>query len=633
MKSTFPKWRHATIESLETRRLMAFDPSALEQEMLQLSNRFRMDPVGEYTRLIAADSPLQSRDAEVTTQLTLSKVDGNMLRSELSRLSPSPPLAWNEVVYNFATTQNGTMISKQSQEHFPDLANTLLAMGVPIEASTGQNAFFNALGIGKTPFSVHSAYVIDWANGAAGATGGMQVDRGHRLSMLNSLYNQMGSAITPTASLVNTQFIAKISSAQKLAVGALFEDKNKSGWYEAGEGIGGAQIEFKNLSTGAIFTTHALTAGGYQVVLPAGTYSITATGGGLARAVVIPSVSIGASNVWQNLIYDPTAIPPDLLEPNNSTVAATDVGTRDQTLSSLSIHPGDNDYFKMVSSGTGAATFDLRFIQASGNLDLRLLDSSGGIIASAITANAPESITANLTRGQTYFIQVFSNSGAGNSQYSLEINLPEPAPPIATVDRGMTAQGTGPLRVSLIDNDRDPDGSLATLTPALQTFGSGTFTLNTDKSLSYTPAAGFVGVDRATYKVTDDQGLSSSNANIEIFVLDFASATPWKNTRRMFDTNDDGAVTPLDALLVINELVARGSRVLPTSLAGTAGMFAFVDTTGSNSLEPRDALLVINELNRIRSGNGEGEMPYNYDIALQQLMVEDDAATPGKKKR
>ena len=633
MKSTFRKGRRAALESLETRRLMAFDPTALEQEMLQLTNRFRTDPAGEYARLIAADTPLQSRNAEVTTQLTLSKVDGNMLRTELNQLNPSSPLAWNEVVYNLATTQNGTMISKQSEEHFPNLAATLSTMGVPIEAGTSQNAFFNALGIGKSPLFVHSAFVIDWANGAPDAIGGMQKLRGHRANMLNSLYNQIGSVITPTTSLVSTQFFAKISSSQKYAVGALFEDKNKNGWYEAGEGIGGAQIEFKNLSTSAIITTRALTAGGYQVVLPAGTYSITASGGGLARAVVIPSVSIGASNVWQNLLYDPTAIPPDLFEPNNSTTAATDVGSRDQTLSSLSIHPGDTDYFKMVSSGTGAATFDLRFTQAAGNLDMRLLDSSGGVIASAMTANAPESITANLTRGQTYFIQVFSNSGAANAQYSLQINLPEPAPPTAAADRGMTAQGAGPLRVSLIDNDRDPDGSIATLTPALQTLGTGTFTLNIDKSLSYTPAAGFAGVDRATYKVTDDQGLSSSDAKIEIVVLDFAAAAPWKNTRRPFDTNDDGAVTPLDALLVINELVARGSRILPTSLAGTAGMFGFVDTTGSNSLEPRDALLVINELNRIRNGNGEGEMPHHYDVALQQLMVEDDATMPGKKKR
>jgi hypothetical protein len=613
--------------------LLAFDPSALEQEILQLSNRFRVDPTNEYARLIAVDSPLQSHDSEVTPQLTLSNVDGSMLRDELSRLSPAPPLAWNEIVHNLATTQNGTMISNQRQEHFPNLASTLNAMGVPIEAGTGQNAFFNTLGIGKTPFFVHSAYVIDWANGAPDAIGGMQKGRGHRTNIINPLYNQVGSAITPTSMLVNTQFFAKISSAQKFAVGALFEDKNKSGWYEAGEGIGGAQIEFKNASTGAVITTRSLTAGGYQAVLPAGTYSITATGGGLSHPVAIPSLTIGTSNVWQNLIFDPSVVPPDSMEPNNSLTEAKDVGSLDQTLSALSIHPGDTDFFKFTPNGSGAATFELQFSHISGNLDLRLLDFAGGTIASAITASAPESITANVARGQTYYVQVFSSTNATNGQYSLKFNLPEPAAPNAVADREITAQGAGALRVSILDNDIDPDGSITTLIPTIQTVGSGSFSINTDRSLSYTPAAGFSGVDRASYKVTDDQGLSSNNANIQIFVLDFALAKPWKNARRTFDTNDDGVVTPLDALLVINELVARGSRPLPTTLAGAAGMFGFVDTTGSNTLEPRDALLVINELHRIRGGASEGESPYSHDVAIQQLMAEDEATLQRKKKR
>ena len=627
----FPK-RILSVESLEFRRLLAFDPTAIEQELLQLTNRFRSDPTGEYGRLIASDSPLQSFDTEVTPQLDKSKVDGAMLRSELSRLSSAQPLAWNEVVYNLATTQNGTMIAKQNAEHYPNLANTLNAMGVPIEAGTGQNAFFNNLNVGHTPFFVHSSYVIDWANNAIDAVGGMQKDRGHRVNMMNPVFNQIGSAITPTANLVNTQMFAKISSAQKMAVGALFEDKNKSGWYEAGEGIGGALIEFKNLASGAVVTTTALTAGGYQVVLPAGTYSITASGGSLKHSVVIPSVTIGTSNVWQNLVYDPTSIPPDAMEPNNSITAANDVGGRDQTLASLSIHPGDTDYFKFTPEGTGPATFNLRFTQADGDLDLRLLNSTGNVIVSAITSNAPESITANVTRGQVYFVQVFSNSNASNGQYGLQIDLPQPAAPSATLDRGMIAQGAATLQLNILGNDLDPDGSSATLTPSLQTTGNGRFSINNDKSLSYAPLAGYAGIDRATYKVTDDQGLSSSNATIEIQVLDFSTAKPWNNVRRPFDVNDDGVVSPVDALLVINAINVRGSKTLPSSLAGATGLFGFVDSSGDGTLAPIDALLVINEINRVRS-SGEGESPAARDIALQQLAIDDELAARRAKLR
>lgn len=625
--------RPLSMESLETRRLLAFDPTALEQEMLQLINRFRSDPTGEYSRLISSDAPLRSFDTEVTAQLDFSKVDGAMLRSEMSRLSPAPPVAWNEVVYNLAKTQNGTMITKQRQEHFPNLANTLNNMGVPIEAGTAQNAFFNAVNIGRTPFFVHAAYVIDWAAGAPDAVGGMQKDRGHRANLMNSLFNQVGSAITPTSILVNTQMFAKISSSQKMAVGALFEDKNKSGWYDAGEGIGASKIEFKNQASGAIISTNSLTAGGYQVVLPAGTYSVTASGGSLKHAVVIPSVTIGTSNVWQNVIYDPTFIPPDAMEPNNSLAVASNVAAQDQTLSSLSIHAGDTDYFRFTSGGSGPATFSLRFTQADGNLDLRLRNSGGSVIASSITSGSPESVTANVTRGQTYYVQVFSNTNSTNGQYSLQIDLPQPAAPSAILDRGTTAHGAANLLLRIIDNDLDPDGSPATLTPSLQTMGSGRFSINNDKTLSYTPAAGYVGIDRAKYRVTDDQGLNSNNANLEIQVLDFSSARPWNNTRRPLDVNDDNVVSPVDALLVINAINARGSTVLPTSLDALTGLYGFVDSNSNGSLSPIDALLVINELNRTRSSSGEGEPLATHDIALKQLAIDEDLITRRAKRR
>ena len=610
--------RRIVLEELECRRLLTLDPTPLEQEVLQLANRFRTDPANEYSRLIQSASPIQSYDAEVTNNLTFFKVSASDLQAELSRLSPSPPLAWNEIIQNLATTQNGTMVSKNSQEHYAGLLNALLALGVPVEA-TGQNAFYNNQGIGKTPFFVHSAYVIDWG---LGGSGGMQLERGHRTNMINPLYNQVGSAITPFASsLVSTQFFAKVSSAQKMSVGAVFEDKNRNGWYEAGEGIGGAQLVFEG-PTGR-FTTTSMTAGGYQIVLPAGTYAVTASGGGMQHSISLPSLTVGTTNVWQNLIYDPTAIPPDSREPNNLTSTATDLGTADQTISSLSIHASDVDFFKLTANGSGNASFTLRFAQANGNLDMNLLNASGTIIASSVTANSPEQISASLIRGQTYFVQVFSSSNATNGDYSLQIDLPEPAKPVAVADRAMTSQGAGTVQLAIVSNDTDADSANSTLTPSLQTTGTGGFIINTDQSLTYRPLANYSGIDRATYRLTDDQGQTSNNATVEIFVLNFAEATPWRNSRRQLDVNDDGQVSPLDALLIINEIVARTSRQLPTNLNDANGMYGFVDTTGSGSVEPRDALLVINELNRVRSAGGEGESSAPRDFALMQMFPDD----------
>jgi hypothetical protein len=86
----------------------------------------------------------------------------------------------------------------------------------------------------------------------------------------------------------------------------------------------------------------------------------------------------------------------------------------------------------------------------------------------------------------------------------------------------------------------------------------------------------------------------------------------WQNPESPQDVNGDGAISPLDALLVINDLNRNGSR----SLAGTAGGPPFLDVNGDSFVTAIDALLIINRLNDnarrsslpLDDGNhGEGE--------------------------
>jgi hypothetical protein len=69
----------------------------------------------------------------------------------------------------------------------------------------------------------------------------------------------------------------------------------------------------------------------------------------------------------------------------------------------------------------------------------------------------------------------------------------------------------------------------------------------------------------------------------------------WTNQDNVLDVNDDDAVSPLDALLVLNELNQSGAREL--AARGSAKSYLDVNTDGFVS--PVDALLVLNELNRI----------------------------------
>jgi len=68
------------------------------------------------------------------------------------------------------------------------------------------------------------------------------------------------------------------------------------------------------------------------------------------------------------------------------------------------------------------------------------------------------------------------------------------------------------------------------------------------------------------------------------------------NDQRPMDTNDDGTMGPIDALLVINHLNQHPSMLLPSRAENTAGL-RMVDVTGNRWVTPLDAMLVINRLN------------------------------------
>jgi hypothetical protein len=85
----------------------------------------------------------------------------------------------------------------------------------------------------------------------------------------------------------------------------------------------------------------------------------------------------------------------------------------------------------------------------------------------------------------------------------------------------------------------------------------------------------------------------------------------WQNPLNRFDVNLDGAVTPLDALLVINELNLRGPHLL--SEDANAVMSYAVDVTGDDFVSAMDVLGIINSLNAREAGRllAEGEAPPN----------------------
>ncbi|MBC8353053.1 MAG: hypothetical protein H8E66_13740, partial [Planctomycetes bacterium] len=83
----------------------------------------------------------------------------------------------------------------------------------------------------------------------------------------------------------------------------------------------------------------------------------------------------------------------------------------------------------------------------------------------------------------------------------------------------------------------------------------------------------------------------------------------YQNATNKHDVNNDGQVSPLDALLIINALNQHGSGSLPDSLPSSSQYLppnVYLDVDGDGFVAPGDVLRVINQLNN-PSSEGEGE--------------------------
>jgi hypothetical protein len=162
---------------------------------------------------------------------------------------------------------------------------------------------------------------------------------------------------------------------------------------------------------------------------------------------------------------------------------------------------------------------------------------------------------------------------------------------------------------SLLANDIDVDGDALTVTLSVPP-QFGTLTLNSnDGTFRYQHDGSENFVDGFEYIVDDGNGGSSvATATIS---LSPRIPSAWQNPLDALDVNNDGFITPLDALVVINELNFNGSRPLPTPPVPPFTPPPFLDVNGDGDVSPVDVLIVINSINENGStvAQAEGEGP------------------------
>jgi peptidyl-prolyl cis-trans isomerase A (cyclophilin A) len=121
--------------------------------------------------------------------------------------------------------------------------------------------------------------------------------------------------------------------------------------------------------------------------------------------------------------------------------------------------------------------------------------------------------------------------------------------------------------------------------------GSGMSVVHTISNLTTTTVGGFPDVPL----INGSNPVSTSNLVVtnSVSVLS-ASHAAFQNPAQSLDVNHDGTVTSQDATTVIQNLVANGSHAVGSVDVGTN--YSYVDVNGSGLVSPIDALLVINFL-------------------------------------
>ncbi|WP_254511221.1 pre-peptidase C-terminal domain-containing protein [Anatilimnocola floriformis] len=123
----------------------------------------------------------------------------------------------------------------------------------------------------------------------------------------------------------------------------------------------------------------------------------------------------------------------DQYENNDTQAVAANLGTlsTNTTISNLQLRDSA-DWFKFTTTATGttANTATISFQNAQGNLALQLVNANGIVLATSNGSGNTESVSLSGRAAGTYFVRVYSATGATNPNYSLSINAPaQPATP------------------------------------------------------------------------------------------------------------------------------------------------------------------------------------------------------------
>ncbi|HYD31245.1 MAG TPA: CAP domain-containing protein [Azospirillaceae bacterium] len=333
-----------------------------EQYLLELTNRARLDPLSEASRL-GIDLNQGITGTPITTDA-------------------KPPLAPNPLLNDAARAHSQWMIDTDTFSHIGiDGTNAGMRM-----AAAGYQFAGNGLW-GENLAAWASTGTLDLARAVATEHDGLFRSPGHRLNTLDESFREIGVGIVTgpyrdATGVMATEVFARGSAASFLT-GVAFTDADGNGFYTPGEGRNGIRV----VLDGGGPQADTRPAGGWVLAPSPGSHTVTFSDGGLpARVGVVLTVPPEPISIKLDLIGIGTV--------HASTSAALGVNARNLTLlgtadlngtgnsldNTVSGNRGDNRLTggggsDRLTGGEGADRFIVRSLAEAGDL---ILDFSAG---------------------------------------------------------------------------------------------------------------------------------------------------------------------------------------------------------------------------------------------------------------
>jgi len=153
--------------------------------------------------------------------------------------------------------------------------------------------------------------------------------------------------------------------------------------------------------------------------------------------------------------------------------------------------------------------------------------------------------------------------------------------PIAGDDVASTSAATA-VTINVAANDSDPDGTIASY--ALGTApANGSALLNPDNTFTYTPKAGFTGLDSFTYTVTDNAG-ATDTAAVQVTVS--PDSEPTQNTLTIQVASDSYA-GDAQFIVLVDDLQVGDVQTATTPFSSGSGQFHAVTLQGDFGPDPQ----------------------------------------------